>query len=220
MMIRAKSPLIPVMAGILALAACDDQRVYESGERTRTGDGALIGAAIGAVLGGTHEGRDRLKNAAIGAAIGAGAGAVIGDALDRQAAELRRNFGDERISVVNTGSALIVTMPQDILFETDSARVRPGLQGDLRVLATSLRGYPDTTVDVIGHTDNTGGAAYNQRLSTRRADAVAIVLLRAGVGRARVRAYGLGEDDPVASNLTPEDRARNRRVEIMIHPSA
>ena len=219
-MIRANYPLMLASTGVILLSACADPGVYDSGERTRTRDGALIGGAIGAVLGGTREsGSDRLKNAIIGGAIGAGAGAIIGNQLDKQAAELRRDIGDDRIGIVNTGSELIVTMPQDILFEIDSTYVRPGLQDDLRVLANNLQDYPDTTVDVIGHTDNTGTAGYNQDLSARRASAVAGVLLNSGVDSYRVRSYGRGENEPIASNLTPEGRAQNRRVEIVIRPT-
>ncbi len=71
---------------------------------------------------------------------------------------------------------------------------------------------------MIGHTDNTGTAAYNQDLSQRRASSVASVLRDSGVPGARIAAYGRGEDQPVASNLTPEGRAQNRRVEIIIRP--
>jgi len=72
---------------------------------------------------------------------------------------------------------------------------------------------------VIGHTDNTGAAAYNQDLSQRRAQAVSSVLVNAGVAPVRVRAIGRGEDQPIASNLTPEGRQQNRRVEIIITPN-
>lgn len=219
-MIRAKYPLLLGTSAMMLLTACADPGAYDSGERSRTKDGALIGGAIGAVLGGTREsGSDRLKNAIIGGAIGAGAGAVIGNQLDKQAQDLRRDIGDDRIGIENTGSELIVTMPQDILFEIDSTYVRPDLRDDLRVLARNLQDYPDTTVDVIGHTDNTGSAAYNQDLSSRRAGAVAGVLLDSGVSSYRVRSYGRGENEPIASNLTAEGRALNRRVEIVIRPT-
>ena len=72
---------------------------------------------------------------------------------------------------------------------------------------------------MIGHTDNTGSAEYNQDLSARRATAVAGVLLEQGVAPSRVRSFGRGEDEPVATNLTPEGRQQNRRVEIIIRPT-
>ena len=111
-------------------------------------------------------------------------------------------------------------MPQDILFATDSAALRPDLQSDLRTVAQSLLAYPNTTVQVIGHTDNTGDASYNLNLSQRRAASVANVLISQGVPGFRVQTFGRGEDQPIADNLTPEGRARNRRVEIVILPNA
>jgi outer membrane protein OmpA-like peptidoglycan-associated protein len=124
------------------------------------------------------------------------------------------------VSVTNTGSALIVNLPQDILFATDSASLRPDLTQDLAAVARSLMTYPDTTVQVIGHTDNTGSAAYNQDLSQRRAVSVASVLVANGVPNFRVAALGRGEDQPIASNLSEAGRAQNRRVEIIIRPNS
>ena len=121
---------------------------------------------------------------------------------------------------MNTGDRLIVTMPQDILFDVDSSAVRPGLRTDLATLAASLNQYPNTTVDVIGHTDNTGSAGYNQNLSQRRAQEVTAILQSNGVASNRLRSIGRGEDAPIASNLTAEGRAQNRRVEIIIRPNA
>jgi outer membrane protein OmpA-like peptidoglycan-associated protein len=122
--------------------------------------------------------------------------------------------------VVNTGNELIVRMPQDILFATDSATVPSSRQGDIRALARNLQQYPDTTVQVVGHTDNTGAAGYNFDLSARRAGSVASILVDTGVSGSRITATGRGEDQPVASNLTPEGRAQNRRVTVIIRPTA
>ncbi|MBL3609055.1 OmpA family protein [Rhodovulum sulfidophilum] len=219
-MIRPSKPLLLTIAAVLALGACTDPSVQTGDARQRTKEGAAIGAGLGAVTGliASNRGGNDAKSALIGAAVGAAAGAAIGNNLDKQAAELRQNFDSNRIGVVNTGNALVVTMPQDILFATDSAAIQSGLRADLQTLAYSLNDYPDTTVDVIGHTDNTGSASYNQQLPPRRASAVASVLTGAGVNSSRVRAYGRGEEQPIASNLSPEGRAQNRRVEIVIRP--
>jgi len=221
-MTRATKPLLFMAIGTMALAACTDPYTDTGDSRQRMKEGAAIGAGVGAITGliASQKGGNDAKYAAVGAAIGAGIGTAIGSRLDKQANELRDNFGNKGIKVVNTGSELVVTMPQDIVFATDSAAVRTDLQSDLRVLATSLNNYPDSTVDVIGHTDNTGAADYNQQLSARRAGAVEAVLADAGVAPGRIRAYGRGEAQPVASNLTPEGRAQNRRVEIVIRPNA
>ena len=212
-------PLGLALAGALALSACTDPAAL-SGEPNRTRDGAILGGVVGAAAGlATAGDSNKTRNAAIGAAIGAGIGAAVGNALDRQAADLRNSLGDDRIQVVNTGENLVVTMPQDILFAVDSAALRPDLQSDLRALAANLQAYPASTVDVIGHTDNTGDAPYNQDLSARRASAVAGVLNSSGVASSRIRSIGRGEDAPIATNLTDEGRAQNRRVEIVINPT-
>ena len=96
--------------------------------------------------------------------------------------------------------------------------MRPDLRSDLNTVASSLLKYPNSRIEIIGHTDNTGSAAYNQDLSQRRAVSVASVLRESGVPGGRIAAYGRGEDQPIASNLTPEGRAKNRRVEIIIRP--
>jgi outer membrane protein OmpA-like peptidoglycan-associated protein len=183
--------------------------------------GALIGAIGGAVagraIGGNND--DALKNSLAGAVAGAAAGGLIGNQLDKQEAELRQQLGNN-VGINNTGDRLIVTMPQDILFATDSASLRGDLQADIRTVGRSILQYPNTTVQVVGHTDSDGAAAYNQSLSQRRAQAVASVLMQEGVPSYRVQSIGRGEDQPIASNLTSEGKQQNRRVEIVILPNA
>jgi outer membrane protein OmpA-like peptidoglycan-associated protein len=201
---------------LVAVSACTDPA---TGERSNARTGALIGAAAGGLFGLSRDG-DAPAETLIGAAVGAGIGAAIGNELDKQARELRSELGGSGATVTNTGDQLVVTMPQDILFAVDSTTIRPDLRDDLAALAANLQRYPDTTVDVVGHTDNTGTASYNQNLSQRRAQAVTNVLMANGVAPARLRAIGRGEDAPIASNLTEEGRAQNRRVEIIIRPRA
>jgi outer membrane protein OmpA-like peptidoglycan-associated protein len=123
------------------------------------------------------------------------------------------------LTVTNNGQYLVVNMPQDLLFATDSAVVRGDLTRDLRAIAASLQKYPTSNISVVGHTDNTGTAAYNLDLSQRRASSVAAILRDSGVSSSRMTIVGRGEDQPIASNLTPEGRAQNRRVEIIIRPN-
>lgn len=184
----------------------------------RSRDGAIIGGILGGFLGAQASDNNSTRGAVLGAAAGAIAGGVIGEALDQQAADLRGSVGSD-VGITNTGEELIVTVPEGILFDVDSAAIRAGSQSDLRALAANLRAYPDSTVDVIGHTDNTGSAEYNQDLSARRAQSVAGVLLEAGVSPSRVRSFGRGESEPAATNLTPEGRQQNRRVEVIIRPT-
>ncbi len=211
-----KTPLVIALGGTLTLAGCVD---VTTGEPNRTRNGALIGAGIGAAAGAITGEGSRRDEILIGAAVGGLAGGAIGANLDRQAADLRRQLGDDRILITNTGNELIVTLPQDILFDTDSAALRADLQADIRALGRNLNQYPNTRVQVIGHTDSQGSAAYNQDLSERRARAVTNILLQQGVAGNRVIPIGRGESQPVASNNTAEGRRQNRRVEIIITPN-
>lgn len=222
-MIRANTSILFATVGLLGLAACTTGPVFDPNDPNRqTKQGAVTGALGGAVIGALagNDPEERRANALAGAIIGGGAGAVVGNVLDRQEADLRRQMGNDNVTIQNTGDRLIVTLPQDILFATDSASVRPDLQRDLRTVAQNLNAYPNTTVQVIGHTDNTGDAGYNQSLSQRRAQSVAGILVSEGVSSSRIRSIGRGEDAPIASNLSPEGRQQNRRVEIVILPNA
>lgn len=181
--------------------------------------GALLGGLIGAGTG-VLVADKKGKGAIIGGAIGAAAGAGAGHLLDRQEADLRQDLGNDNVDIQNTGDRLIVTLPQDILFDVDSSFVNPGVRSDLLAVAQNLQQYPDSRVQIVGHTDNSGGADHNQDLSERRANSVADVLLDGGVSFERIDAFGRGEDQPVASNLTDDGKAQNRRVEIVILPNA
>ncbi|KAA9010583.1 OmpA family protein [Histidinibacterium aquaticum] len=208
--------------GALTLAGCADMRDPNNPNRnTQTGAaaGAVVGALTGAVTSQGEDDEERRRRILGGAAIGAGLGAAAGYSLDRQEAELRQQLGSQ-VDIQNTGSNLIVTLPQDILFATDSATLTGALQSDIAALARNLNQYPGTTVTVVGHTDNVGDASYNQNLSRRRAQAVTSVLVSNGVSPNRIQTIGRGEDAPVADNLTPQGRQQNRRVEIIINPPA
>lgn len=189
-----------------------------TGERQQ--DGAILGGMFGGFLGATSDDENRARNVALGATAGAVAGGAIGGLLDQQAEDLRSSLENDGIMVENTGEFLRVIMPGGLLFNVDSAAIEPAVQADLRALARNLIDYPESTVTVFGHTDDTGSSAYNQDLSKRRAQAVAGVLVRNGVAAFRVRATGLGETQPVASNATEEGRQQNRRVEVIIRPNA
>lgn len=213
----SKSTLLAAAVAAFGLSACTDPAsLNPDNPRQKTNQGILLGAAVGAGLGNLIGGNT--KATAIGAVVGGAAGGLIGNQLDKQAAELRAELANDDIQIVNTGDRLIVTLPEDITFDTDSYTVRPSLRADLGRVASNLLNYPDSTVQVIGHTDNEGEATYNQALSERRANAVADVLQAGGVTYNRLQTLGRGENDPVASNLTPEGKARNRRVEIVILP--
>lgn len=211
------------LAGVFLVGACTDPANLNpdgSDPNDNRNRGAAIGAGLGALVGAVGRDDDRLEGALIGGVVGGAIGAGIGYSLDQQEADLRRTIGNDNVIIRNTGDRLIVTLPQDILFATGSFSVRPDLQRDLQGLAANLQAYPDSRVQVIGHTDSDGDASYNQSLSEQRANAVADVLLREGIPFSRIQTFGQGERQPVADNLTPQGKAQNRRVEIVILPNA
>ena len=218
------SPLLAISAAsLLALTACaTPERSSNNNDFKKTTTGAAIGAGLGVIAGliSGDDSKERKQNAIKGALIGGAGGAVVGNVLDKQAAELQKSLGNDRVTITNTGDRLIVSLPQDITFASDSATLSSGIQSDLNAVATNLQSYPDSTVQVIGHTDSTGEAGYNQNLSVQRANSVVNVLAGAGVSFTRLQGIGRGEDLPVASNLTEEGKAQNRRVEIVILPTS
>ncbi|WP_296416810.1 OmpA family protein [Pseudooctadecabacter sp.] len=218
-MTLSKSTLAVAVSGLLAVTACEQIQDPNNPNRN-TQQGALVGAAAGALVGIARGDNveERNRGAVTGALIGAGLGAGAGALLDRQEAQLRQQLGSNA-RIVNTGDQLIVTLPQDILFATNSDQLSGALRTDLNALARSMNDFPNTLVNVIGHADNTGSAAFNQDLSQRRAQSVASALISSGVSPNRIRSIGRGEDAPIASNLTAEGRAQNRRVEITITPN-
>lgn len=220
-MIRSKSLFALCAVSVLALSACVSPNSSANNDFKKTKSGTAIGAGVGAVAGliSGNSAQERKSNAIKGALIGAAGGAVVGNVLDKQAAELQQNLGNDRVTITNTGDRLIVTLPQDITFASDSATLSGGIQSDLAAVANNLQSYPDSTVQIIGHTDSTGEAGYNQNLSVQRANAVTNVLASSGVPQFRLQGIGRGEDQPVASNLTEEGKAQNRRVEIVILPT-
>lgn len=198
----------------VALAACTNL----DGSANRTATGALIGAGTGALIGNAVD--NSTTGRIVGGAVGAIAGGTVGAALDQQHRQLQQDLGGTGATVVNTGNQLVVTLPESITFDTGSAIVHHDYVDEIALVARSLRQNPASNVLVIGHTDNVGSTDYNQGLSERRAASVAAILTSNGVAGARVTTVGRGYAQPVASNDTPGGRAQNRRVEIIITPTA
>jgi outer membrane protein OmpA-like peptidoglycan-associated protein len=122
------------------------------------------------------------------------------------------------VTPTDNGQAILVNLPNGVTFDTDSTMIKPAFRDTLDRVAQSLTQYPNSLIDVYGHTDSTGSDAYNQTLSQNRAQAVADYLSSRGVAPARIRAQGFGKTRPIASNATDSGRAANRRVEIKIVP--
>ncbi len=205
-------------AALLAGCTTTDPNTGEQ-KMSRTSRDAGIGAVAGAVLGAAVSSKsDRGKGALIGAAAGGGIGAAIGHRADKQEAELRKQLENSGVEVQRQGDTINLVVPNAISFATDSAQLTSDFYGPLNDVAASLKNYPDTTVQIVGHTDSTGAAAYNQQLSVNRANAVVVYLSAQGVAKERMQAVGMGSSQPIADNKTTAGRAQNRRVEIKIIP--
>lgn len=202
---------------LVSLSACVTDPNTGEKKVSRTAIGGVGGAALGYLLGGIIGGKTARI---VGAGIGGVAGGVVGYKMDQQIKELKEKTAGSGVDVTETdgGKAILVNLPDGVTFAVDSTTISPAFQKTLDEIALSLKQYPDSLIDVYGHTDSTGSDAYNQSLSERRARAVADYLAMRGVSSSRIRSQGFGEQYPVASNDTAEGRALNRRVEIKITP--
>lgn len=115
-----------------------------------------------------------------------------------------------------TARGLQLTLASNLLFSNASSTLKAGGTQQLGRLADFMRRHPKTRIIIEGYTDNRGPAAYNQRLSQARAQAVADAIESEGVSQSRIQAIGRGENFPVASNATPAGRLQNRRVDIIL----
>jgi outer membrane protein OmpA-like peptidoglycan-associated protein len=207
-------------AGSLVLAGCATDEYGNPRPMSETekgvGIGALTGAAVGALV---------TSKSAKGAAIGAVGGAVVGGLIGNYMEQQRRDFekvlapeiaaGDVRVQKLSDNE-LVVSMTAETAFAVDSDQIKPGFYSTMDKIAGVVNKYGETQLAISGHTDNTGSAEYNQRLSERRADSVRNYLLDDNVYPARLTTMGYGKSRPIASNSTAEGRSLNRRVEINI----
>ena len=176
------------------------------------GVGALAGLATSIIIGG-----DR-KRLLLGAGIGALAGGLVGNYMDREDAKLRAQLQGTGVSVTRIGNQIVLNMPGNVTFASNSSDISADFYAVLDSVALVLDEFDQTYVDVIGHTDSTGGTELNQRLSEQRANSVAQYLKTRNVEAERILARGVGPSSPIATNDTVEGRALNRRVEIVLTP--
>ena len=219
---RKLTTLSVALAATLTFAGCATYtgQTSDPNDPNRTQRGALIGAGIGAVAGllSGDDATERRQRALVGAGVGALAGGAVGAYQDRQEAALRSQLAGTGVDVIRDGDNITLNMPGAITFGFDSSALQPQFRPVLDDLAMTLNEYNQTIIEVAGHTDSVGDAAYNQNLSEQRAATVANYLAGRGVMRDRMITIGAGETRPIASNDTEAGRAQNRRVEITLVP--
>lgn len=205
-----------VISTALLVCGCQTTNPYTGeSEFNNASTGAALGALGGAIVGGLANGKD---GALAGAAIGAAGGAGWGYYMDRQEAELRAHLQGTGVQVQRNGDNLKLIMPGNITFPSNGYDVRSDFYQVLGSVALVLKEFDENGVEVRGYTDSTGARQYNIDLSVKRAQSVANYLVNQGVAGARVSAYGMGPEQPIASNDTKSGRALNRRVEIDLRP--
>ncbi len=193
---------------MLLLTGCSSMNRATKGAAIGTAAGGAMGAVIGRAAGNTAMG------AVIGAAVGGTTGAIIGNKMDKQAEEIKNTVPDAKVERV--GEGIVVEFSSNILFGFDQSSLSNDAKVNLDKLVTVLNHYPDTDIEIQGHTDSRGSESYNQTLSEKRASEVNSYLLQKGIAGTRMKIKGFGETLPKYDNDTEEGRAQNRRVEFLI----
>lgn len=216
--IKTKIAVSTLIVTVLAGCATTDPFTGEK-KLTNSTQGSMWGAVGGALLAAAvSDKKDRKKRMLQGAGIGALGGAAVGHYMDKQEDKLRQQLQGTGVSVTREGDNIILNMPSNITFDTNSYALKGKFQNTLDSVVLVLNEYKSTTVTVMGHTDSTGSEELNQKLSQDRALAVANYLANKGVAQQRLAASGYGEAFPIAPNNTPAGRAQNRRVEVQLEP--
>jgi outer membrane protein OmpA-like peptidoglycan-associated protein len=197
-----------LITAVLMLAACKSLTKTQKGAIIGTTGGAAIGGVIGKAAGNTTLG------VIIGAAVGGTAGVLIGKKMDKQAEEIKKEVPNATVERIGEGIA--VEFESKILFDYDKSVLKTEVKNSLDDLVLILKKYPDTDIEIQGHTDSQGSYNYNEALSQRRANGVMLYLIDRGIPNSRMNPKSFGENYPKYSNSTDEGRSKNRRVEFLI----
>ena len=216
-MLMVKRVSILFLAAVTLWGCAAPQNKTQQGAMYGTGIGAAVGAGLGQVIGGNT--KSTLIGAGIGAALGGVAGGSIGRYMDNQEAALQQQFAaSDAVNIQRNADVLAVTFKSDVLFDVNSATLKAGASTEINRVSQVLVQYPQTNVQIAGHTDSSGSEIYNQALSERRAMSVQNALIQQGVDSMRLQTIGFGEGQPIADNSTEAGRQLNRRVIVTISP--
>lgn len=205
---QTKTIIISLTTLALVVSACHETKKSTKGAIIGGVGGAVIGTVIGKAAG------NKTLGTIIGAAVGGTVGAIIGNKMDKQAEEIKKDVPNAKVERV--GEGIVVEFNSKILFAFDKSDLTAEARKNLGDLVTILKKYPDTNIEIQGHTDNKGTEEYNQGLSERRASAVSSFLSSNAISAQRITIKGFGEMAPKYTNETEEGRAENRRVEFLI----
>jgi len=209
--------VLAAVAALFAAGCAQPMTQTQKGTAIGAGTGAAVGAGLGQLIGRDTE--STLIGAGVGAALGGVAGGFFANYMEKQEMSMRQGLaGVEGASVQRDAEVLAVTFKSDLLFDVNSATIKPGAYDELQRVAKVLNDYPQTTMQIAGHTDSTGTEQYNLQLSQRRAEAVKTMLTSYGVSPTRMTTVGYGISRPIATNATEAGRQLNRRVTITIVP--
>ncbi|MBU1370413.1 MAG: OmpA family protein [Bacteroidetes bacterium] len=200
--------LLVVLSATFISTGCASWNKTQKGAVIGTAAGGTAGAVIGRSSGNTALG------AIIGAAVGGASGAIIGRQMDKQAEEIAKTVPDAKVERV--GEGIVVEFSSNILFGFDESDLSYDAKTNLDKLVSVLNVYPETDIEIQGHTDSRGSEQYNQTLSVQRANIVSDYLADKGIAHDRLETKGFGETLPKYENQTAEGRTQNRRVEFMI----
>lgn len=205
-----------LLAGVfLTLTACESIKNSNNTQR-----GAVIGTAAGAVIGGIlgnnlGKGGNTAVGAVIGGVVGGTVGGVIGNKMDKQARKIDEVLPGAEVNRVGEGIVLVLG-ENSVNFDLGKSTLTSQAKQNLDKLIPVFTEYADTDIKIFGYTDSTGKVDFNKKLSEQRAASVKSYLVSKGMSASRVITEGMGVNDPIASNDTPEGRAKNRRVEFTI----
>ncbi|NKQ40099.1 MAG: OmpA family protein [Sulfurovum sp.] len=225
-----KSLAAYALAALILSGCATTQPGLVGNNNENTKKGGIMGAVTGAFIGLTQSSsKNRTRNTILGAVGGGAAGALIGYNLDQQANEVANALGTRvdndplsqidpnRTLIVSKGEGFVKIMFRDkMMFPTASDRMTSTAKYKVSKVGELLRRYPQTVVGIAGFTDNRGSYEYNQKLSSKRAQAVANTLHKKGIQN-NINTQGCSYSKPLVSNTTASNMALNRRVEIYLY---
>lgn len=210
--------IVVVLLSAVMLVGCE---AYNNSNKAQRGAvlGAAGGALLGAILGNNIKGGSSEMGAVFGTVIGGAAGSIIGNQMDKQAKKIEEEIPGAEVQRIDDGIVVTFDENSGVYFDTNKSNVNAASQTTLDKLVGVLKEYPETNVIVIGHTDSTGRDSYNMTLSEKRAKSVTDYFISNGLDKNRFTTKWFGEEQPTHDNSTPEGRAKNRRVNVVIVPN-